>query len=78
MAIAGIAATLGQLLLTYSYSQSPAAQVGPYTYCTVVFAAFYGWLFWAETPDILTIIGAVLIGSAGIMAMQKRTAPIID
>ena len=78
MALAGIAATMGQLLLTFSYSLSPAAQIGPYTYSTVIFAALYGWLFWAETPDILTIIGAILIGIAGIVAMQMKAAPIPD
>ena len=78
MALAGIAATMGQLLLTFSYSLSPAAQIGPYTYSTVIFAALYGWLFWSETPDILTIIGAILIGIAGIVAMQMKAAPIPD
>ena len=75
MAVAGLAATLGQIMLTYSYSLAPAAQVGPYTYSSVVFAACYGWIFWQETPDTFTFIGALLVIMAGSMTLQRRTLP---
>ncbi len=75
MAIAGCAASTGQLLLTYSYSLVPAARVSPYSYTTVIFAAIYGWVFWSETPDIYMYIGALLIISAGIMALQRQPMP---
>ncbi|MDZ7735764.1 MAG: DMT family transporter [Gammaproteobacteria bacterium] len=51
MALAGTGATAAQLLLTKSYSLVPAAQVGPYTYASVIFAALFGWLLWNETPE---------------------------
>ncbi len=75
MAFAGCAATIGQLLLTYSYSLAPAARVSPYSYSTVIFAAIFGWIFWSETPDIYTLVGALLIISAGVMTLQRRTMP---
>ena len=75
MAVAGLAATLGQIMLTYSYSLAPAAQVGPYTYSSVVFAACYGWLFWQEAPDNFTFIGALLVIMAGTMTLQRRSLP---
>jgi drug/metabolite transporter (DMT)-like permease len=75
MAFAGFAATLGQLMLTLSYSLAPAAQVGPYTYSSVIFAAIFGWIFWMETPDVFTLIGALLIIIAGTITLQRRTLP---
>ncbi len=75
MAGAGAAATCAQLLLTYSYSLAPAAQIGPYTYSTVVFAAIFGWIIWAEQPDIYTLIGALLVIIAGSMTLQRRNMP---
>ena len=75
MALAGLFATLGQFLLTYSYSLVPAAQVSPFSYTTVIFAAVYGWLFWSELPDIYMYIGAVLVIIAGIMAKQSSSMP---
>lgn len=75
MAFAGFAATGGQLLLTHAYSLAPASQVGPYTYATVVFAAIYGWIFWMETPDTYTLLGALLVIIAGSLALQPRSMP---
>lgn len=75
MALAGLAASFGQLLLTYSYSNAPAALVGPYTYSTVVFAAAWGWLFWSETPDSYTITGAILVIIAGSITLQRKGLP---
>lgn len=75
MAFAGFSATCGQLLLTYSYSLAPAPEVGPYTYSTVVFAAIFGWIFWTETPDLYTFIGAALVIISGSITLHTRSMP---
>jgi drug/metabolite transporter (DMT)-like permease len=67
----GLLAAVGQFLLTKGYSLAPAAQVGPFTYGNVVFATFLGWVFWGETLDVLTWVGAFLICVAGIIAAYK-------
>jgi drug/metabolite transporter (DMT)-like permease len=72
MVFAGFSATLGQLLLTHGYSLAPAARVSPYSYNTIIFAAIYGWIFWSETPDILTLLGALLVICAGIISLLSR------
>ena len=72
MIFAGLSATLGQLFLTYGYSLAPAARVSPYSYNTILFAAIYGWVFWSETPDILTLFGGLLIICAGIITLLSR------
>ncbi len=75
MSFAGLSATIGQLLLTYSYSLAPAAHIGPYSYSSVIFAAIYGWIFWAEMPDSYTLTGAILIIAAGIITLHRRSMP---
>jgi drug/metabolite transporter (DMT)-like permease len=72
MVFAGFSATLGQLLLTHGYSLAPAARVSPYSYSTIIFAAIYGWIFWSETPDMLTLFGALLIIFAGVMTLHRQ------
>ncbi len=74
LAGAGCFATAGQYLLSRGYGYAPAAQIGPFTYTSVVFAATYGWLFWKEMPDWLSASGTVLIVIAGALAMQKTRA----
>lgn len=73
MTLAGGGATLAQLLLTKSYSLVPAAQVGPYTYSSVLFAALFGWLLYAETPDPASFAGAALIIAAGVITLRSGT-----
>ncbi|MGD2151450.1 MAG: DMT family transporter [Desulfobacterales bacterium] len=71
LVLIGMLAAVGQILLTKGYSLAPAAQVGPFTYGNVVFATFFGWLFWGESLDVMTWAGAVLICIAGIIATRR-------
>jgi drug/metabolite transporter (DMT)-like permease len=68
LCVMGILAIMAQICLTKGYSLAPAGQVGPFNYGNVVFAALLGWLIWGETLDGLTLGGAVLTCSAGIIA----------
>ena len=70
MAVGGTFATIGQLCLTHAYALAPAAQIGPYTYATVIFAAAIGWAIWGEVPDRLTMLGTTLVCVAGILALS--------
>jgi drug/metabolite transporter (DMT)-like permease len=71
LGLIGVIAVFAQLLLTKGYSLAPAGQVGVFGYANVVFAAFIGWFFWNETLDWLSIVGAVFICLAGIMASYR-------
>jgi drug/metabolite transporter (DMT)-like permease len=66
----GALATMGQLLMTRGYASAPAAQIGPFTYSTILFGVLYGWLIWSETPGWTFWVGALLIVSGGIMALR--------
>jgi len=77
LAGAGTFATAGQYLLSKGYAYAPAAQIGPFTYTSVVFAAGYGWFFWQEMPDGLSATGTLLIMIAGVLAMRQRKAPMV-
>ena len=74
LAAAGAFATAGQYLLSKGYGQAPAAQVAPFSYSSVVFAAGYGWLFWRELPDAMTVAGTLLIAGAGVLAVHRQAA----
>lgn len=72
MLAAGGLATAGQLLVTRGYAAARAAQVGPFTYGSVLFGALYGWLFWGEMPDAWSAVGALLVIAGGAVAMFIR------
>jgi len=75
--LVGLLAAVGQFLLTKGYSLAPASQVGPFTYANVVFATFLGWIFWQESLDILTWIGALLICIAGVITTYRTGAHVL-
>jgi drug/metabolite transporter (DMT)-like permease len=71
LVLMGLLAAVGQFLLTKGYSLAPAAKVGPFSYSSVVFAMFLGWVLWGESLDFLTWVGAFLICIAGIITTRK-------
>lgn len=70
LAAVGALASLAQLLFTRAYAYGPAAQVGPFGYSTVVFAAIAGGVLWGEVLDLLSLTGAVLVCLGGILVIR--------
>lgn len=66
----GPLATLGQLCMTRGYAAAPASEVGLFTFSAVLFGAAYGWLFWGELWDWLSLAGAFLVGAAGALVLR--------
>ena len=68
----GLTTTIGQLLLTRGYQNAPAASVGIFTYTSVPFGAFLGWLYFKEVLDLNSLFGAVLIVLAGWIILRTK------
>ena len=64
--------TIGQLLLTRGYQNASASKVGIFTYTSVPFGTFLGWLFWDDLLDINSLFGGVLIVLAGLIILRTR------
>jgi drug/metabolite transporter (DMT)-like permease len=71
----GVVATAGQLTLTRAYSHASATRVGPFIYTAVVFAAVLDWALWGQWPDRLSVAGAVLVVTAGVLALRVHPEP---
>ena len=68
----GLSTTIGQLLLTRGYQNASASKVGIFTYASVPFGTFLGWLFFKEILDLNYLFGAVLIVLAGLIILRTR------
>lgn len=68
----GLTTTIGQLLLTRGYQNAPASSVGIFTYTSVPFGTFLGWLFFEEILDINSFFGAILIILAGFIILRTK------
>lgn len=63
---AGLGACIGQFGITKAYVCAPAKEISVYDYTQVLFAAVFGYFLFGQIPDVLSVIGYILICGAGI------------
>lgn len=65
LVLTGLSAAGGQIFITKAYAKAPAKEISVYDYSIVIFTAIFGFLFLAQIPDYLSIIGyLIIIGTA--------------
>ncbi|MCB1492157.1 MAG: DMT family transporter [Rhodobiaceae bacterium] len=68
----GVLGTLGHFALTWGFKNAPASRLAPLEYTTFLWAALYGFVFFAETPGPELIFGGGLIIAASAMVATAR------
>ncbi len=77
LVLAGSFACIGQLGITKAYLCAPAKEISVYDYTQVIFAAVLGFAVFGDVPDLLSVIGYILICGAGVAMFfynKKRRA----
>jgi drug/metabolite transporter (DMT)-like permease len=69
----GALGTGAQLLIVRSFSVAEASAVAPFAYVGLVTATLWGILFFDEYPDRWTVVGALVIVSAGLYVWHRET-----
>jgi drug/metabolite transporter (DMT)-like permease len=72
MAAMGLFAGLGHLALVYGMNQAPASILAPFNYTALVWAMIFGFVFFAELPDAVTLAGAAIIVGAGLYVWRRE------
>ncbi len=70
----GLFTQLGQMGVTQGLTGLPAARATALSYAQVVFAALWGWLFFAETIGLRTVIGALAVMGATLLSQPPTGA----
>ncbi|RXI44713.1 EamA family transporter [Clostridium tetani] len=68
----GIVSLLGQVFLTKAFTHESAIVVEVTRYIGIVFNAMWGFLFWKEVPDMLTVLGGALIITSCIALSRQK------
>ena len=58
---AGTCAALAQFAITKAYQLAPAKEISVFDYSQVLFASLWGLFFFAELPDVWSMIGYVIV-----------------
>lgn len=68
----GLIGGIAQYLLTQAYATAEASAIGAYSYSSIIFSAFAGWLLWNDVPELGFYAGGALIVGSGIVILHRE------
>ncbi|MEY3090458.1 MAG: hypothetical protein RL113_774 [Pseudomonadota bacterium] len=68
----GLFATVSQLLMTKAYELTKAGIVGTISYSNIVFATFIGVMLGDPIPDLLTLLGIIMVILSGLLVALPK------
>ena len=74
LAAMGLLLIGGQMLVLNAYRSAPAALIAPMQYSQIIWAAFFGFIFFSEIPDLWVATGSVLIISSGVFVVWRESS----
>lgn len=75
LALLAVLAHIATRMVILAYKTGEAAIVAPMQYSQILWAAFYGLLFFDEIPDVPTAIGAAIIILSGLYILFREHQP---
>ena len=71
MGVLAAATLIGSIGTAIAYQSGPSSIVSTYDFAYLAFAALWGFIFFAETPDAISAVGVVLIAAAGLLIVRR-------
>ena len=69
-------AVISLLLLSWAYARAEAQILIPVEYTAFVWAAFFGWLFFAEPVTLPVLLGTALIVGGSLIVARAKPVPV--
>ena len=73
---AGCAAAVGQFGVTAAYRFAPPHEIAVFDYTNVIFTALFGFFFFAQVPDLLSVAGFSVIVLAAVLSSRPPSGKI--
>ena len=74
MTVLSAAVIIGSVGAALAYQVGPPTIVATFDFAYVAFAAIWGFVFFTEVPDAITVAGMVMIVAAGLLVMRRPAA----
>jgi len=72
MGTCGIVAAVGFFLLSQGYRLAEANRAAPFEYASLPWSVLWGYVFFANLPDVATILGALIIVGGGLYTLGQE------
>jgi len=66
----GVFMAASQLLIILAYRQASAGRIAPFNYSVVIFSGLIGWVVWKNAPDMLSLLGIILVTLGGVLSTK--------
>jgi drug/metabolite transporter (DMT)-like permease len=69
----GLYGGIGHFLLIRAFREAPVSTLSPLLYIQLIWATLLGWWVFNQLPDVLAIVGMLIIGASGLsLALRTR------
>lgn len=72
LAVLALSILIGSIFAAIAYQSAASSTVASFDYSYLAFSMMWGLIFFAEFPDMLTIIGIVMIATGGIISVRSK------
>lgn len=72
MFAAGGLGAIGQLMVIQAFRLGEAGLVAPFQYTTILWGLGFGWVFFGDQPDGVTLIGAGIVIASGLYILHRE------
>ena len=72
LVLIGLVGGVAQILVTSSYRFGPASMLAPIDYASMIFAILIGYVWFAELPTLVMLIGASLVIAGNILVIWRE------
>ncbi|MHC8508947.1 MAG: DMT family transporter [Rhodospirillales bacterium] len=70
----GVCGGVANIFMIMAYRAAEASFVSSMDYTVLIWAVFFGWVFFNELPDPVTMAGAAFVIAAGLYVIQRETS----
>lgn len=69
---AGVCLYLAMTCYTLAFQYAKPSVISPVSFFGVIFAGFWGWMFWGQIPAVWTYLGVLLVAAGAIMILKQE------
>ena len=64
--------SMGHFLLVQAHRLADASLLAPFSYTQLFWMILIGWLWFGDVPDLLTVLGALMVAGAGLFVFHRE------
>lgn len=73
LALVGLMGGMGGIAMTEALRYASVAILAPFDYTAMIWAVAFGYVLWADLPDVWTLTGSAIVVASGLYILHRET-----